>query len=547
MECTYNRRQNKRGGASVKQRINFIERRQRNRTSIQTISPENRPPNLPVGPNIAQPSSSNIFSIRYPILEPILDSLKGIVTKAAACDMLDAYFRKSAWGNSFLLRKSSILTSDPTRIRTTKATLIYAILCFASQYYADEGSEFLDVSRCGVTDKLFALAASSVVSFHHLDQEASLDDVISHVQLASILSSSKYQKKSIEWWSATYQLARQLRLNEERPDLEISAEEKEERRRTWWLLYCVDRHQALSVRKSLAFRDAESHDLLVPCSESLWTGSEEFSPPSDNRISGITYKVMDCSFFGFIQPLMSILGEIIDLYNFEESGQRTAADVEHQRCIIREHLDTYEKSLSEFNDDSNEAQLLKRYANHTMSTLFILSVAKWDPLDAMADVEQSGLSQDAIYSAAMATIAANNIRDIQQLDPRFEYMPLFFGTFLLQCSFPLLLLMKTFGTQSDQNIIGGCETMLQAYIISSRSRERRLLNPLWSSPYWSNFSSIIDEINESKRQPTTNSPDIAARTMQDIYAKTREILGLFRWNKTGHGVNTQPPPYYLTV
>lgn len=464
---------------------------------------------------------------------PILQSLEGIVSASVACEMLDTYFSRSAWGNSFLIRKSSILTINPTKMRRTKPTLLYAMLCFASQYHVGSRLEILEVDRGNMTDKLFALAAASVVSFHKLDEEPMLDDVISHIQLASILSSSKYQKKSIEWWSATYQLARQLRLNEEHL-LDITAEEREERRRTWWLLYCVDRHQALSVRKSLSFRDAESDELQQPCDEGLWNGTDDLPPPAPGRC-GIAYRVTDCSFFGFVLPLMCVLGEIIELYNLQESGQ--GADIASKRAVIQQHLDSYDESLSECTYDSDEAQLYKCYAKHTVSTLHILSVGKWDPLDALADVEESGLSQEVIYSAAMATVAANTIQEIQLIDPEFDFMPLFFGTFMLQCSFPLLLLMKTFGTQSDENIIGGCEIIMEAYTIFSRCNERIFQNPFWSNPYWSNFASITNEIKESKRQPMT-TPDVAYQTMRDIHTKTREILGLYRWNKTGHGVNT---------
>ena len=530
INCTYVRPRHKRGGASVKQKTNYVERRRTK--ALERTAASSMPSTSPTckGPRISCIDSNEV---RYPILWPVLNSLQEIITPSEACDILETYFNRSAWGNSFLVRRCSFLTTDTRKMRKTKPTLIYAMLCYASHHYIGNGIEILEVSRGNATDKLFELAASSVVSFHQLDEEAELDDVISHIQLASILSSSKYQKKSIQWWSATYQLARQLRLNEEQK-VGISAEEQEERRRTWWLLYCVDRHQALSVRKSFAFRDAESHDLLQPCDEAVWNGDDEFSAAASD-ISGITYCVTDCSFFGFILPLMGILGEIIELYNLQESSH--GVDDEPKRAAIQYHFESYDESLSECTYDTDEAQLYKTYARHTVSTLHILCAGKWDPLDVLADVEESGLSQGVIYSAAMATIAANTIKEIQSIDADFDFMPLFFGTFVLQCSFPLLLLTKTFGTQSDENIIGGCETIMEAYNIFSRCRERVFQNPFWSNPYWSSFASIIDEIKKSKRQPTT-SPDVAAQTMQDIHNKTREILGLYRWHKTGHGVNT---------
>ncbi len=529
--CTYIRPKLKRGGASVKQRDNYVFRRRR-RASDRVASASG----VSLSMILNHPSAtfeSSPTEARYPILLPVLQSLEGIVTPSAACDMLDTYFRHSAWGNTFLLRRSSFLAMEASRVRKTRPALIYALLCAASYHHMGTQLEILDSGRGNVTDELFELATSSVVTFHKLEDEAQLDDVMCYIQLASILSASKYQKKSIEWWSAAYQLARQLRLNEEH-NLVLSAEEREERRRTWWLLYCVDRHQALSVRKSLSFRDAESDELLQPCDDRLWNSDGDFSQPAFGD-SGIQYRITGCSFFGFILPLMSILGEIIDLYNLQESGQD--GDVESKQGLIQTHLDCYDESLRDCAYDSDEAQLYKGYARHTVSTLHILAMGKWDPLDTLADVEESGPSQDVIYSAAMATIAANTTRDIQRLDAEFDYMPLFFGTFLLQCSFPLLLLMKTFGTQSDDNIIGGCEIVMEAHRIFARCRGQMVEGRVCISPYWSRFGSIIDEITESKRGPTT-SPGLAWQTMQDIRNKTREILGLYRWNKTGHGVNT---------
>lgn len=527
--CSYTRPQQRRGGASSKQKTNFLRRRQVKAEERQTRIGSGSAALLPPPPSIAS------SSCRYPILSPILPSLEGIVSSSAACDILDTYFCRSAWGNSYLIRKASFLSPDSTRLRKTKPTLLYAMLCFASQYHAHDHLEVLQVGRGSVTDRLFELASSSVVSFHDLEQEATLDDVLSHIQLASILSASKYQKKSIEWWSATYQLARQLRLNEELPIEDASsAEEREERRRTWWLLYCVDRHQALSVRKSLVFRDAERHNLRHPCDDSLWNSPDEFTSPSSNTI-GIEYKVTDCSFFGFFLPLMSILGEIIELYNFQELGRD--AHVESQRVVIQRCLHSYDDSLNNYPDTSPAAQLYTCYARHTISTLYILSAGKWDPCDALGAVQESGLSEEQIYSAAMATVSASNIQSIQTMDAEFTFLPLFFGTFVLHCSFPLLLLAKTFGPQSDDNIIGACETIIHASTTFSRYGERLAQREPHPNRYLSNFISIIDGIKTAKTT-SPETPDVALQMMQDIHTKTEEILRLYRWNKTGHGVNT---------
>ena len=44
----------------------------------------------------------------------------------------------------------------------------------------------------------------------------------------------------------------------------VTEEHREERRRTWWLLYIMDRHLALCYNRPLALLDAETEDLLLP-------------------------------------------------------------------------------------------------------------------------------------------------------------------------------------------------------------------------------------------------------------------------------------------
>lgn len=517
VNCTYLRPTNRRGGASLKQRQGHLNRRQLRAQRAAMVPISSR---LNGGFDLLPFDEPSI----YPILLPVLGELD-FLTPSVASDMLETYFQHSAWGNSHMLRKSSVLTMDASKIRRTKPALIYAIMCFSAQHH-DFGS--IGITRSDAIDRLFELTVSSVVLFHNLDKEPSLDDVISYIQLASVLSASKYQKKSVEWWSATYLLAKQLRLNEECDSLDITEQEKEERRRTWWLLYCVDRHQALAVRKPLSFRDAECQELLRPFDEGTWN-SENDDLGSLPRTSGITYQVTDCSFFGFILPLMSILGEIIELHTLQES--ECGIDAEPKRGRIKKHLDTYDQSLSECIFDDTEFERFMCYARHTLSTLHILFATKWDPLDVLTDVEAHGLSQEVIYSAAMATIAANSIRDIQHVDPAFDFLPLFFGLFLLQCSFPLLLVMKTFGTQSDENIIGACEIIMNAYKIRFHPDDT-VGDP---SLYWSNFAAVTNDI-KSMKSPTEQ--EVALQTMQDIDSKVREIVGLYRWNRTGQGLHT---------
>lgn len=99
-----------------------------------------------------------------------------------------------------------------------------------------------------------------------------LDDVATYVHLATVISASEYKAASLRWWNAAWSLAREMRLGKEAPvtpppelhdedapgeldserpsgmqsgghgnRVDFSEEQREERRRLWWLLYTMDR------------------------------------------------------------------------------------------------------------------------------------------------------------------------------------------------------------------------------------------------------------------------------------------------------------------
>ena len=99
-----------------------------------------------------------------------------------------------------------------------------------------------------------------------------LDDVATYVHLATVISASEYKAASLRWWNAAWSLAREMRLGKEMPatpppethdedasgevdpehpagmqssgygsHVTLSEEQREERRRLWWLLYTMDR------------------------------------------------------------------------------------------------------------------------------------------------------------------------------------------------------------------------------------------------------------------------------------------------------------------
>jgi|TARA_R110002003_G_scaffold96_18_gene7554 hypothetical protein len=92
------------------------------------------------------------------------------------------------------------------------------------------------------------------------------------MHLAIVISASEYKAASLRWWNAAWSLARELKFGKEVPvtpppepnvddaqgeldmdhmggaqsngpnsPMDFTEEQREERRRIWWLLYTVDR------------------------------------------------------------------------------------------------------------------------------------------------------------------------------------------------------------------------------------------------------------------------------------------------------------------
>ena len=174
-----------------------------------------------------------------------------------------------------------------------------------------------------------------------------LDDVVTYIHLATVVSASEYKGASLRWWNAAWSLARELKLGRELPhnpqamasqqaaevvnDVDadgdadgdgpsqsglLTEEEREERRRIWWLVYTVDRHLALCYNRPLFLLDIECDGLLQPMDDTLWQAGEFYtgdsrihitSPSGTPRIRrrGPNFECTGHSIFGYFLPLMT--------------------------------------------------------------------------------------------------------------------------------------------------------------------------------------------------------------------------------------------------
>ena len=380
-----------------------------------------------------------------------------------------------------------------------------------------------------------------------------LDNIPTYIHLAVIVSASEYKAASMRWWNAAWTLAREMKLGQElSPNPEesesmggkdvvpdeltndthpgqtatisngkeslpshvsgaVSEEEREERRRVWWLLYTVDRHLALCYNRPLFLLDVECEGLLQPMSDIDWQAGNfhgnnpsPYPRSSPYRARGPQFLCVGHSIFGYFTPLMAILGYIVDLNqarNHPRFGQssRRLMEWEDQAAEIASQLEAYGQSLKEFEaceiknaNDSMDAvptsrdvenrslqsgtmsnvrmtdsmiqtKIVVAYGTHIMHVLHILITGKWDPINILDDADLWISTPSFQNAMSHAVAAAEAISEILEYDPDLSYMPFFFGVSLLQGGFLLLLTADKLKGEANPNVIMACENIIKAH------------------------------------------------------------------------------------
>ncbi|MCJ1382263.1 hypothetical protein MMC17_005376 [Xylographa soralifera] len=445
-----------------------------------------------------------------------------------------------------------------------------------------------------------------------------LDDVATYFHLATVISASEYKAASLRWWNAAWSLARELKLGRELPpnppqpggrdhpqgdevdadgevDLDmadqqqanglsgstnvpvppgtVSEEEREERRRIWWLLYTVDRHLALCYNRPLFLLDIECDGLLQPISDTVWQAGDFYSGNSSifsgnpnipqYRRTGPSFECTGHSIYGYFLPLMTILGEIVDLNHARNHprfglGFRGGNEWDDQAAEITQQLEAYGRSLKEFetrytasihSHEKNEAELINgdigtpsvrssnsnssritesiiqtktvvAYGTHVMHVLHILLTGKWDPISLLDDNDLWISSQSFISATSHAVSAAEAISDILEYDPDLSFMPFFFGIYLLQGSFLLLLIADKLQGEASPSVVKACETIVRAHeacVVTLNTEYQRNFRKVMRSALAQVKGRISEDFGEQQ-------------------LRRREVLSLYRWTGDGTGL-----------
>lgn len=622
------------------------------------------------------PQNNYHHQLRYPVLNPLIPHLGNIIPVSLACDLIDLYFASSSSAHAhpmspyvlgFVFRKRSFL--HPSKPRQCQPALLASILWVAAQTSDAPFLTSVPSARGKICQKLLELTVSLLkplihtpsgeaspvsspvidgvalgglgvalpgsMSMENLTGESgafgaagTLDDVITYIHLATVVSASEYKGASLRWWNAAWSLARELKLGRELPPSAPSAmqgnsgnevdadgetedgmgnnvtpgavgeEEREERRRIWWLTYIVDRHLALCYNRPLFLLDIECEGLLQPMDDTEWQNGNFSSHTTDpalseqsgsdgGRVRGPHFECTGHSIFGYFLPLMTILGEIVDLHHARNHprfgiGFRSAREWDDQQAEIVRHLESYEQSLKKFelrhfnasSEDKNEqsatlempsefdqigspsgrsvhtsssrmtesdiqTRIVMSYGTHVMHVLHILLTGKWDPINLIDDNDLWISSQGFITATGHAVSAAEAISNILEYDPGLEFMPFFFGIYLLQGSFLLLLIADKLQLEASASVVRACETIIRAHeaCVVTLNTEYQVSRSLLHITCCIKLISI-QQRNFSKVMRSALA-QVRGRVPEDLgeqHQRRRELLALYRWTGDGTGL-----------
>ncbi|KAG6007908.1 hypothetical protein E4U21_005386 [Claviceps maximensis] len=626
------------------------------------------------------PMHSNDFAaaaqntLRYPVLQPLLPHLTSIMPIRLACDLIDFYFASSSSAalhpmSPYILgsvfRRKAICHA--TRPRNCQPALLASMLWVAAQTSEAPLLTSIPSARGKICHKLLELTISLLKPLIHSAStrpssnsenspvtagttvtplgavlpgslgsvdaalggqpaasavSSQLDDLVTYIHLATVVSASEYKGSSLRWWNVAWSLARELKLGRELPpgglgpgfdqqDMDtdgldehdrvrntpgfVTEEEREERRRVWWLVYIVDRHLALCYNRPLFLLDVECDGLRQPLDDAAWQNGDFQSCPvasdgesskhngtmmgmlSDDKDSrhswhGSQFEFRGYSIYDYFLPLMMILGEIVDLHHARNHPRfgatfRASGEWSVQVSQIRDHLEIYEESLKRFesrnhlqNNDGTRSEsgglrgyieahrgvesngspsahsvhtsssritetevhsrTILAYGAHVMHVLHILLEGKWDPISLLDDEDLWLSSPEFVKVSSHAVAAAEALSQILEYDSGLELMPFFFGVYLLQGSFLLLLIADKVQGEASPGVVRSIETVVRAHDACIVTL---------STDYQRKFSKVMRSALALVRG---RIPEDLGEQLQ----RRRELLSLYRWTGNGTGL-----------
>lgn len=239
------------------------------------------------------------------------------------------------------------------------------------------------------------------------------------------------------------------------------AEYCEERRRLWWTLYIWDRQLGLVFNRPAMLTDAECEEVQIPMCDESWQASGTPASPRTASSYGIPKNSDHRSVFGSFVPLMSILGQLIDMHHLKNhpalqlqsfittgisqavreqltalSGpSETLADISTMRGTSAFDAPGHDEETSRLEGHRDQPESIQIcYAKFQRHALSALALVEWD-LSLLREQYNSAEPSSICDSATQSVIASGkSLEQIFEVDPEFDFKPMFFGIFLFFCS-----------------------------------------------------------------------------------------------------------------
>ncbi|KOS17178.1 Xylanolytic transcriptional activator xlnR [Escovopsis weberi] len=347
-----------------------------------------------------------------------------------------------------------------------------------------------------------------------------IDDVLTFILLSVAVSGSDFKSDCYKWWSKATRLAFALDLNRE---------------------------------------DERCSGPMTPCASPLCLCRKDLGDDSLHTIEQREERrrVFWLLFFEYFLPLMAILGDILEVHHRRRHPRLGEIDDSHSVAIIQELLSNYELSLESLSTnglmnespmpapplahapprfsfsrspfsstapysprDPSRERLAKAYSTHILHVLHVLLHGKWDAISMLDDGDDWILSKRFNECASHAISASQSVSTILTLDPELTFMSYLFGIYLLQGSFILLL----FADRMPQ--LGPNESVAQACEVIIRAHEVCVVT--LSTEFQKNFRKVL--------RSTLYSVQGAGTTNWDEYRSRRRALSLYRWTKGAKGL-----------
>ncbi|KAL4964965.1 fungal specific transcription factor domain-containing protein [Aspergillus stella-maris] len=488
---------------------------------------------------------------RYPCLNPVLPLLKGTMGPQDACNLLDIFFTdpdtsgsktRCPYVLSPVIRVQSVLREDNAR---PVSPALLTIILWCVSHTADLLIFSEPSARSRATQRLYFLSMKLLRArdsdgsriknescwatepdvplvpdiprepfvFRTRRSEPKIDDVLSYVLLACVISGTKFKEECSKWWNKAVLLVKMLGLNSEQAaqtpcsgHVSLAAiEELEERRRTFWLVYALDRHFSLLVNEPLHIHDFECQ-VLYPLPEWIWRDLDKIPlediPP---RLCGPPTQVTGTGFFEHFLPAMTILGDILELRSRSQHPRLGSLNEVQMTTTVEAMIADFECGLEMLrvirtpieavvpgdtslilpnsptsfgclvdspSDERRQRQTetVIAYSQYMIRVLRLLLHKGGDSISAAENSLDCTLAPELLSCDANSISMGDSIAHILEVDPNLELMLFVFGTYLFHGSMSFLSQSKHLTRLGLHDLARhGTEAIVRANEMSVRS------------------------------------------------------------------------------